>query len=97
MLGKGYTILIHDQHVSLAKLMGANKEYIEREIPHLSRLMCGTAQELVERSEVIVVTHRDESFRQALRQTRRGQVVIDLVRIAEPGQLDGCEYYGICW
>lgn len=97
MLGKGFGIKIHDQHVSLARLMGANKEYIEKEIPHLSRLMCGTAKELVEQSDVIVVNHRDESFKEALKHLKSGQVVIDLVRIADRNRWDGCEYYGICW
>ena len=97
MLGKGFSIQIHDQHVLLAKLMGANKEYIEKEIPHLSRLMCATANEVVEQSEVIIVNHRDEMFRQALQHLKPGQVVIDLVRIADHNLWDGCEYYGICW
>jgi GDP-mannose 6-dehydrogenase len=97
MLGKGYGITIHDRHVSLAKLMGANKEYIEKEIPHLSRLMCATAQELVEKCDVVVVNHRDETFKQALQHAKPGQVIIDLVRIADANQWDGCEYYGICW
>jgi GDP-mannose 6-dehydrogenase len=97
MLGKGYAIKIHDRHVSLARLMGANKEYIEKEIPHLSRLMCATASELVEESEVIVVNHRDEAFKEALKQVKPGQVIIDLVRIVEQSTWDGCEYYGVCW
>lgn len=97
MLGKGFNIKIHDQHVSLAKLMGANKEYIEKEIPHLSRLMCATGRELVEESDVIVVNHRDEAFKQALDHAKPGQVIIDLVRIADESKWDGCEYYGMCW
>lgn len=97
MLGKGFSIKIHDQHVSLARLMGANKEYIEKEIPHLSRLMCATAKELVEQSEVVVVNHRDESFKEALKYVKPGQVIIDLVRIADRNRWEGAEYYGICW
>lgn len=97
MLGKGFSIKIHDQHVSLARLMGANKEYIEKEIPHLSRLMCATAKELVEQCDVVVVNHRDESFKEALQYVKPGQVVIDLVRIADRNRWEGAEYYGICW
>jgi GDP-mannose 6-dehydrogenase len=97
MLGKGFSIKIFDQHVSLARLMGANKEYIEREIPHLSRLMCETALELVEQSEVIVVNHQDESFKNALEQAMSGSVIVDLVRIRENSVNGDCEYFGICW
>lgn len=97
MLGKGFSIKIYDQHVSLARLMGANKEYIEKEIPHISKLMCGSAKELVEQSDVVVVSHRDETFKQALGLLKSGQVLIDLVRIVDGKQLNGCEYYGLCW
>jgi len=97
MLGKGFNIKIYDRHVSLAQLMGANKEYIEKEIPHISRVMCDDARDLVESSDVIVVSHRDASFKQALSHVKTGQVIIDLVRIADRNVWNGCEYYGICW
>lgn len=97
MLGKGFSIKICDRHVSLARLMGANKEYIEKEIPHLSKLMCGSARELVEQSDVIVISHKDETFAPTLDFLKSGQVVLDLVRIADRNRWNGCEYYGICW
>jgi len=97
LLGKGFKIKIYDQHVSVARLMGANKEYIEREIPHLSRLMCGSAEEIVQESDVVVVSHRDEGFKRALAGLKAGQTLIDLVRIADGNVWPGCEYYGICW
>jgi GDP-mannose 6-dehydrogenase len=55
LLGKGVSLTIYDNNVSLAKLMGANKEYIEKQIPHLSSLLCTTIDEVLDRSEVIVV------------------------------------------
>jgi GDP-mannose 6-dehydrogenase len=97
MLGKGFSIKICDRHVSLARLMGANKEYIEKEIPHLSKLMCDSAKELVEQSDIIVVSHQDETFAQALDFLKSGQVILDLVRISDRKHWNGCEYYGICW
>src|SRR5947207_9448192 len=54
LLGKGVTLRIYDKNVSLARLVGANKEYIEQQIPHLSSLLCSSIDEVVADSEVIV-------------------------------------------
>jgi GDP-mannose 6-dehydrogenase len=97
MIGKGFQIKIYDRHVSLAKLMGANKEYIEREIPHISRLMCATSAELMQASDVIIIANRDEEFKTALAQVRPNQAIIDLVRIADSKPANAGSYYGICW
>src|SRR3954470_6632036 len=55
LLGKGCTLCIYDKNVSLAKLVGANKEYIETQIPHLSSLLCNTIDDVVGNADVIVV------------------------------------------
>ena len=96
MLGKGYSVKIYDSNVSLAKLFGANKEYIEKEIPHLDRLMCSTLDEVTADAEVLVVANRNDEFRRALGNLRDGQRVLDLVRIL-PDPPEHGEYHGICW
>ncbi len=97
MIGKGFDIRIYDEHVSIARLIGANKEYIEKEIPHISKLMCASADEVVDKSDVVVVAHRDEKLRNALDGIKSGRVIVDVARIAERAQWNGSEYYGICW
>jgi len=97
LIGKGFDLRIYDRHVSLARLMGANKEYIEREIPHLSRLLCASATELIEQSEVIVVGNRDEEFSRLLATLPAQKTVIDLVRILAVPPVNNSQYYGICW
>jgi len=96
LIGKGFAIRIFDRHVSLARLMGANKEYIEREIPHISRLMCASAEELLASSEVIVVGNHDEEFVRLLNPLPAQKTVVDLVRVPHAPQTNG-QYYGICW
>ena len=98
MLGKGFRIAIYDEFVSIARLVGANKEYIQKEIPHVSSLMRSSAEELVHESDVVVISNVSEEFRKVLAQsTRPDQVVIDLVRIiANPKALKS-QYYGIGW
>jgi GDP-mannose 6-dehydrogenase len=97
MLGKGFEIRIFDQHVSVARLMGANKEYIEREIPHLARLLQDSVKSLMESSDIIVVSHNSPEFMGELKNLRPDQELIDLVRVSESGSFKSGNYYGICW
>jgi GDP-mannose 6-dehydrogenase len=97
LLGKGCRLRIYDRNVSLAKLVGANKEYIEQQIPHLSSLLCDTIDEVIDGSDVIVVGNASPEFAPALERTRAGQHIIDLVRV--PCNLANvrARYDGICW
>jgi GDP-mannose 6-dehydrogenase len=97
LIGKGYKVKLYDKSVSLARLHGANRAYIEREIPHIATLMCGSMEEVITESEVIVIGNKAPEYRQVLQQLRQDQVVIDLVRILKDvDQLD-VGYEGICW
>jgi GDP-mannose 6-dehydrogenase len=97
LLGKGVSLCIYDKHVSLARLVGANKEYIETQIPHLSSLLCHTIDEVLDRSEVIVVGNQSPEFVDAVRRCRPGQIVIDLVRVPVQASLLQADYRGISW
>jgi GDP-mannose 6-dehydrogenase len=97
LLGKGLSLKIYDKNVSLAKLVGANKDYIEQQIPHLSSLLCKTVDEVVAGSDVIVVGNQAAEFVEALSHTRADQIVIDLVRLPMSGALIHADYRGICW
>ncbi|MFQ5511600.1 MAG: nucleotide sugar dehydrogenase [Candidatus Krumholzibacteriia bacterium] len=95
-LGKGYDIRVFDENVSLARLVGANKAYIEKEIPHISNLITDTLQDAVDFAQVIVVGHKEPGFASLLGKVPEGKVVIDLVRLFdEPPK--GMKYYGFNW
>jgi GDP-mannose 6-dehydrogenase len=102
LIGKGYKVAIYDKGVSLSTLYGSNKAYIEREIPHISRLMCPTLDEVLERSEVLVIANRDSLGTEFLSKLSEEQILIDLVRLSRElpetitTAVDG-KYQGICW
>jgi GDP-mannose 6-dehydrogenase len=97
LLGKGCSLRIYDKNVAVARLVGANKEYIQKQIPHLSSLLCETVEEVIDGSEVIVVGNQSPEFGPALSRCRADQVVIDLVRVPVEGALLQADYQGICW
>ena len=97
LLGKGYSLCIYDRNVSLARLVGANKDYINTQIPHLSSLLTENIDEVLEKSDVIVVGNLSPEFSDALKRTRPDQIILDLVRVKTPREEIPADYRGICW
>lgn len=97
LLGKGLKLRIYDKNVLLARLVGANKEYIEERIPHLSSLLCETIDEVVSNSDVLIVGNKSPEFADALYRTKPEQIVIDLVRVTADSARIEASYRGICW
>lgn len=95
LIGKGLELVIYDRDVSLARLFGSNREYIEHEIPHIAKLMRGSIDEVVNAADTIVIGNKSEEFRQIESRLRPDQTVIDLVRLFDRPSGDG--YQGICW
>lgn len=80
LIGKGCAVRILDRNVSIARLGGANRRYIEEEIPHIASLMCEQMDSLLEHAEVLVIGNDDPEIRQAFGKIRPEQLVIDLTR-----------------
>lgn len=96
LIGKGYDLRLFDRNVSMARLMGANREYILNHIPHISRLMVDSAEAVMEHAEVVVIGNNDPAFATAVAAAGPDHTIIDLVRIANTGS-DRENYHGICW
>lgn len=96
LIGKGYDVRLYDKEVSIAKLVGANKAYIENEIPHISRLMSESVEDVLASSEVLVIGNKAEEFKQVESKIGDDLKVIDLVRIFGDRTSDA-NYQGICW
>lgn len=93
LLGKGMDLKLYDRNVSLARLTGANRDYITKAIPHISELMVDSMQEVIDHADVLVVGNGDPAFRRVPEMMREGQELVDFVRVidepSQPGRYDG--------
>jgi GDP-mannose 6-dehydrogenase len=97
LLGEGCELRIFDPEVQLSRLLGANRSYIDANIPHLKSLMCSSMAEMLDPSEVILVGLQQSALNDALQaRVRPDHYVIDLVNLPNRDLLR-CRYEGICW
>jgi GDP-mannose 6-dehydrogenase len=97
LLGRGFELLIYDPHVAVSRLLGANRAYVDSRIPHLSRLMAGSADAVINHAEVCVMGAADPDAIAALSRVE-GRVVIDLVRFPGSKAYEGRpDYIGVGW
>ncbi len=96
LIGKGYDLRLYDRNVSLAKLVGANKDYILERIPHIAGLMVESADELMEHAQLIIVGNNADEFAAIIAGRTPDQLVIDLVRIGDQTS-DSEGYEGVAW
>jgi GDP-mannose 6-dehydrogenase len=97
LLGKGFDLAIYDKFVKIARLLGKNKEYIDREIPHLDKLLQETPDAALARAEIVVVGHADAETRQRIIALAKGARVLDLNGYADLRAAGFAQYEGICW
>ena len=98
LIGEGLQVRIWDRDVSLGRLVGSNRQYIDEVIPHIGSLLCSTMEEVIQSVELVLVGTKalnPEAFRCLLRPE---QVVIDLVNLDPVRRPQGAfRYEGICW
>jgi GDP-mannose 6-dehydrogenase len=97
LIGKGHKLAIYDEEVALAKLVGANKCYIEQAIPHISSLMVPSPTEAIEASDVIVVSKNNPEIQKAIGNHSDSKLIIDLIRLPGESVNGSANYQGICW
>jgi GDP-mannose 6-dehydrogenase len=97
LIGKGFDLRIYDKYVQLARLTGANRAYIDREIPHLERLLVGSPQAALADVKVAVVGHVAPEDRPALLEGLASHKVIDLAGMDDLLKVPGVSYEGLCW
>lgn len=98
LLGEGCQVRIWDRDVSLGRVTGSNRQYIEEVIPHIGSLLSSDLEPVVQSGEVVVIATKIEKSQLAAC-LQRNQIVIDLVNLAANArpELDGSSYQGLCW
>lgn len=97
LIGKGFELAVFDREVSASRVMGANRAYIEREIPHIWSLMRPTADEVIEWAEAVVIGSNSPELAALEQATKPVVRVVDLVRGLRGRRTDGDGYHGLCW
>ena len=96
LIGKGYDLRIYDKNVNIARLVGANRDFILNRIPHLSRLMVDGIDAVLDHAQTVVIGNNDPDFRDVPERLREDQVLMDFVGITGRRSEKG-KYDGICW
>jgi GDP-mannose 6-dehydrogenase len=81
LLGKGYDIQIYDRHVHMARLVGANREYILQKIPFISRFISDNLQGVLVHSDLVVVVNKEPGLKEALRALPSDKPIYDLANL----------------
>ena len=97
LIGEGYQARIWDENVFMGRLIGSNRQFIEDNIPHIGTLLNNDFAQVVNESEVIVVSSKiDNEKLEALLQPHH--IVIDLISLHKQNRVrHKGEYEGICW
>jgi GDP-mannose 6-dehydrogenase len=87
---------IYDENIRFEGLSGANLNFANARMPHLSKLLVEDIDDIYEHAEVIVVGNADPRFGDVLARRRPDQAVVDLVHIDKSARSNG-SYEGLCW
>jgi GDP-mannose 6-dehydrogenase len=96
LIGKGYELRVFDQNVSLAGLVGANRDFILNRVPHISRLMVLSIDAVLEHAQTVVIGNNNTDYAEVPMRLREDQRLVDFVRIGNQPIGEG-RYAGICW
>ncbi len=94
LIGKGYQVSVYDKNVKLSNITGKNREYIDLRLPHLASLITDDLQLVVDSSEILVITYKENGFSSLIGKYPE-KVFVDLIRISD--HFKNNNYQGICW
>jgi GDP-mannose 6-dehydrogenase len=98
LIGEGCEVQIWDDNVSLGRLIGSNRQYIEEVIPHIGSLLNPSLDEVLSLAQVVVIGTRGIDKKILDSHLHPGHFVVDLVNLERSRRptISG-SYEGICW
>lgn len=78
LIGKGCNLVIYDNAVNIASLIGSNREQLIKKIPHIMEVMVNNPNEVVEKAHVVCLCHETNEYLEAVRSMKENQVLVDL-------------------
>ncbi|MFZ1919718.1 MAG: UDP-glucose/GDP-mannose dehydrogenase family protein [Terriglobales bacterium] len=98
LMGEGLEVRVWDEDVSLGRLAGANRQYIEEVIPHIGSVLTSDLGSVMRSAEVVILGNNSASRERLAQYLRPEQTVIDLIHLDRTKRPEGAKAYeGICW
>lgn len=98
LMGEGLEVHVWDEDVSLGRLAGANRQYIEEVIPHIGSVLTDNLEEVMRSAEVIILGNKSASRERLGGLLRPDHIVIDLIHLDHAKRPRGANTYeGVCW
>ena len=98
LMGEGLEVRVWDEDVSLGRLAGANRQYIEEVIPHIGSVLTADLESVMRSAEVVILGNKSASRERLAQYLRPEQIVIDLIHLDRDKRPLGAKTYeGICW
>jgi GDP-mannose 6-dehydrogenase len=98
LLGEGCQVKVWDKDVSLGRLAGSNRQYIEEVIPHIGSILSADLEDVMRGADVVVIGNKSANKDELSKYLRADHIVIDLVHLDKAHRPSGVSAYeGICW
>ena len=97
LVGKGHAVLLHDPNLDMERVLGANRRFVEDEVPYLPERLRASVAEVVAESEVIVVSNRSAAYAGVGAMLGPGQALVDLAHAVDARTVRHGEYHGLAW
>jgi GDP-mannose 6-dehydrogenase len=97
LVGKGYSVLLHDSNIDMERVLGANRAFVENEVPYLPERLRSSLDEVVGASEVVVVANGSPEYAGVGTLLKPDQLLVDLAHVVDPSTVAPGNYHGLAW